>query len=136
MLFTGYQGKMIIMEMLRAVFCFDENLVAQVQVAAASLLDACASEEVHCEIHCVCTEAAGIVAEPLGHVISSRDQDSTLVMHCVEIPMRKLIRCGISLPELICGWRCPDFCLRWIGSFIWMRMCWCGRAFCPYGRRR
>ena len=77
------------MEIVRVVFCFDENLVAQVQVAAASLIDACASDNVHCEIHCVCTEAAGIVAEPLGHVISSRDPGSALVMHCVENPYAK-----------------------------------------------
>lgn len=76
------------MEILRVVFCFDENLVAQVQVAAASLLDACV-EDVHCEIHCVCTEVAGIVAESLGRVISSRDPGSTLVMHCVENPYAK-----------------------------------------------
>lgn len=75
--------------MLRVVFCFDENLVAQVQVAAASLIDACAPEGTHCEIHCVCTVAAGIVAEPLGRVISSRDPGSTLVMHCVENPYAK-----------------------------------------------
>ncbi len=77
------------MEILRVVFCFDENLVAQVQVAAASLLDACVSKDVHCEIHCVCTEAAGTVAEALGCVISSRDPGSTLVMHCVENPYAK-----------------------------------------------
>lgn len=77
------------MEILRVVFCFDENLVAQVQVAAASLLTACVPESVHCEIHCVCTVAAGIVEEPLGRVISSRDPDSTLVMHCVENPYAK-----------------------------------------------
>ncbi|MDE7429654.1 MAG: hypothetical protein K2N00_10405 [Lachnospiraceae bacterium] len=74
------------MEILRVVFCFDENLVTQVQVAAASLIDACAVDDVHCEIHCVCTEAAGIVDKPLGRVISSRDPGSTLVMHCVENP--------------------------------------------------
>lgn len=74
------------METLKAAFCFDENLTAQVQVAAASLLAASAGEDVRWEIHCVCTEAAGVVAEPLEQVIRSRDTASTLVMHCVENP--------------------------------------------------
>lgn len=74
------------MEILRVVFCFDENLVTQVQVAAASLIDACAPDDVHCEIHCVCTGSVGIVEDALSCVISKRDPASTLVMHCVENP--------------------------------------------------
>ncbi len=73
------------METLRVVFCFDENLVAQVQVAAASLLDAC-GPETHCEIHCVCTPEAGCVEEPLGRVVEDRDPASGLAVHCVENP--------------------------------------------------
>lgn len=73
------------METLRVVFCFDENLVTQVQAAAASLLDSRSPGE-HFEIHCVCTKAAENVQEPLEQVIKRRDSDSTLVMHCTENP--------------------------------------------------
>lgn len=76
------------MEMLRAVFCFDENLTAQVQAAAASLLDACA-KDLPCEIHCVCTPAAGKVEEALRAVVDRRDKRSTLTMHCVKNPYEK-----------------------------------------------
>lgn len=73
------------METLRVVFCFDENLVAQVQVAAASLLDARGPDE-HFEMHCVCTKAAGIAQVPLERVIRRRDPGSTLAVHCMENP--------------------------------------------------
>lgn len=74
------------METAKVVFCFDENLVTQVQVAAASLLDAHRGSDVHFEIHCVCTLPAGVVEGPLGRVIGRRDPASSLVMHCVENP--------------------------------------------------
>lgn len=73
------------MEKLRIVFCFDENLVAQVQVAVASLLDSRGPED-HFEIHCVCTRAAESVRQPLEQVIKRRDPASVLVVHCVENP--------------------------------------------------
>ena len=40
-------------ERIKAVFCFDENLTAPVQAAAASLTDSCVRASCHCEIHCV-----------------------------------------------------------------------------------
>lgn len=73
------------METLKVVFCFDENLVAQVQAAAASLLDARGADD-HFEIHCVCTKEAKIVQAPLERVIKGRDPSSALVMHCIENP--------------------------------------------------
>lgn len=73
------------MEILKVVFCFDENLTAQVQVAVASLLDACVGD-VSCEIHCVCTLAAKDAEQALRGVIERRDKRSVLVMHCVENP--------------------------------------------------
>lgn len=85
MLFKQYHGTIKGMETLRVVFCFDENLVAQVQAAAASLLDARGPED-HFEIHCVCTEAAGTVQAPLERVIKTRDPHSSLITHCVENP--------------------------------------------------
>ncbi len=74
------------METLRAVFCFDENLTAQVQTAAASLLAASAAEDAVWEIHCVCTPAADIVEEPLGRLMGKIDGRAALVMHCLENP--------------------------------------------------
>lgn len=71
--------------MLRVVFCFDENLLTQVQAAAASLLDARGADD-HFELHCVCTRAAQAVEMPLEQIIKRRDADSVLVMHCVENP--------------------------------------------------
>lgn len=73
------------METLGVVFCFDENLVTQVQAAAASLLDSRSPGE-HFEIHCVCTKTAENVQEPLEQVIKRRDPASALVMHCMENP--------------------------------------------------
>ncbi len=73
------------MEIFRVVFCFDENLVSQVQAAAASLLDARGPGD-HFELHCVCTKAAGIAQAPLEQVIKRRDPASVLVMHCMENP--------------------------------------------------
>lgn len=73
------------MEMFRIVFCFDENLVSQVQAAAASLLDSRGAGD-HFEIHCVCTKEAGIAEPLLEQIIKKRDPASALVMHCMENP--------------------------------------------------
>ncbi len=74
------------MERIKAVFCFDENLIAPVQAAAASLLDSCVRASLHCELHCVCTKKAGSVEENLRRTIAVRDTESALVMHCIENP--------------------------------------------------
>lgn len=74
------------METIKTVFCFDENLTAPVQAAVASLLDSSAGGSVHCEIHCVCTQAAVCVEESLRRIVAARDRESTLVMHCIENP--------------------------------------------------
>lgn len=74
------------METLKAVFCFDENLTAQVQAAAASLLAAGAYDDVCFEIHCVCTKEAGTVEEPLGRLIKKISENAALKMHLVENP--------------------------------------------------
>lgn len=81
----AYHGTIRGMEKLKVVFCFDENLVTQVQAAAASLLDSRGPGE-HFEIYCVCTKAAENVQGPLGQVIKRRDPDSALVVHCMENP--------------------------------------------------
>ncbi len=98
------------MEKIKAVFCFDENLIAPVQVAAASLVDSSVRASLHCEVHCVCTQEAGGVEKSLRQVIALRDPESVLVMHCVENPYADSYKVrGISagtylrlaLPELL-----------------------------------
>lgn len=74
------------MDNIKIAFCFDENLISQVQVAVSSLLDSVKDKSVHYDIHCVCTKAAGIVGDPLKHIIEKRDRESFLHMHCVENP--------------------------------------------------
>lgn len=95
---------------IKAVFCFDENLIAPVQVAAASLIDCCARDALSCEIHCVCTRKAQSVEENLRRKVTARDGSSTLVMHSVENPYASAYEVrGIStgtylrlaLPELL-----------------------------------
>lgn len=98
------------MERLKAVFCFDENLIAPVQAAAASLVDSCVRDSLSCEIHCVCTKEAGSVETQLLQAVSARDAQSMLVMHCIENPYESSYEVrGIStgtylrlaLPELL-----------------------------------
>lgn len=98
------------MEKIKAVFCFDENLIGPVQVAAASLVDSCVPDSLSCEIHCVCTQEAGRVETRLRQVVEARDKESALVMHCVENPYASAYEVrGIStgtylrlaLPELL-----------------------------------
>lgn len=98
------------MERIKAVFCFDENLIAPVQAAAASLVDSCAGDSLSCEIHCVCTEKAGSVETRLRQTVAARSAESKLVMHSIENPYASSYEVrGISagtylrlaLPELL-----------------------------------
>ena len=73
---------------MKIVFCFDENLVTQVQAAAASLLDSRGPDD-HFEVHCICTEGAEIAGMPLEQIITRRDPASSLVMHCIKNPYEK-----------------------------------------------
>ena len=68
------------MNHIKVAFCFDENLITQVRVTAASLLDAVKDKDVHYDIYCVCTKEACTVKEPLEHIIASRDPESALYM--------------------------------------------------------
>lgn len=72
--------------LIRVAFCFDENLVNQVQATAASLLDARHDLDVHYEIYCICTKAAAIVEEHLRNVVAARDKESVLIMKVIENP--------------------------------------------------
>lgn len=98
------------MERLKAVFCFDENLIAPVQAAASSLVDSCAGDSLSCEIHCVCTKKAERVETSLRRAVAARDEKSTLIMHGIENPYASAYEVrGIStgtylrlaLPELL-----------------------------------
>lgn len=71
---------------IKIAFCFDENLVNQILVAVASLLDSGRKKEVHYDIYCVCTKAAADVEGCLQKIIASRDRDSVLTMKVVENP--------------------------------------------------
>lgn len=59
------------------------------QVAAASLLDAVKDKPIHFDIHCICTTAAHVVEEPLKCIAGSRDNESTVFVHCVENPYER-----------------------------------------------
>lgn len=74
------------MNNIKVAFCFDENLIMQVQVAIASLLDSVREENIHYDIYCICTKEAGKVKEYLEHIIEVRDQESTMYLYCVENP--------------------------------------------------
>lgn len=83
--------------LIRAAFCFDENLVNQIQVTAASLLDAEQNPQVHYEIYCICTKEAMAAEEPLKKIIAGRDEKSSLHMKCVVNPYEGAYRVrGIS----------------------------------------
>ncbi len=74
------------MDNIKAAFCFDENLITQVQVAVASLLDADQNEDTHYDIYCICTREAGCVEDTLRQIIRRRDEASKLYFCCVENP--------------------------------------------------
>lgn len=69
---------------INIAFCFDENIVKQVQVTIASLLDSTVSDGVHYHIYCICTPEAAIVETPLRRIVETRDGDSSLTVRPVE----------------------------------------------------
>lgn len=71
---------------IKIAFCFDENLVNQILVTVASLLDFKQNEEVHYDIYCVCTKAAAAVETRLQKVIATRDEESALIMKVIDNP--------------------------------------------------
>ncbi len=64
--------------LIKIAFCFDENLVEQVKVAIASLLDYGVTEQVHYSIYCVCTEKAAYIETQLARIVEARDRKSLL----------------------------------------------------------
>lgn len=63
---------------INVAFCFDRNLVNQVRVSVASLLDGRTDREVHYRICCVCTREAAAVKEELERIVRKRDAQSEL----------------------------------------------------------
>lgn len=83
--------------LIRVAFCFDENLVKQIQVTVASLLDAKQNPEVHYEIYCICTKEAMAAEAPLKDIVAVRDDKSILHMKCIVNPYEESYQArGIS----------------------------------------
>lgn len=73
---------------IKVAFCFDENLVNQILVTVASLLDFKQKEEVHYDIYCICTRAAAAAEEKLQKIVATRDKKSALVMKVIDNPYK------------------------------------------------
>lgn len=71
---------------INIAFCFDQNLIRQVQVVLASLLDHTRTMQTHYHIYCVCTKEASSVEEKLRRIMESRDRESTLTMMALDNP--------------------------------------------------
>ncbi len=69
-------------------FCFDHNLIRQVQVALASLLDFTGADQTHYHVYCVCTREASEVEEKLRRIIEARDSESLLTVKVSDNPYR------------------------------------------------
>lgn len=65
-------------------FCFDHNLIRQVQVAVASLLDHTVTDRVHYHIYCICTETASQAESRLQQIVARRDRQSVLSVHVAD----------------------------------------------------
>lgn len=63
---------------INVAFCFDENLMRQVRVTVAALLDARTDKTTHYDIYCVCTKEAAEVEGYLRRIVQIRDEESTV----------------------------------------------------------
>lgn len=82
---------------INMAFCFDHNLIRQVQVTAASLLDHARDAQTHYRIYCVCTGEAASAEQALREVVASRDPASELIMKVVDNPYEEAYQVrGIS----------------------------------------
>lgn len=70
--------------LINIAFCFDENLVEQVKVTVASLLDHGVTGQVHYHIYCICTKEAACVEAALGQIVRKRDPQSLLTVKAVD----------------------------------------------------
>ena len=69
---------------INIAFCFDHNLIRQVQVAAASLLDHTGTDQVHYHIYCICTKEASQAGDRLRRLVKARDRESSVIVKVVE----------------------------------------------------
>ena len=74
---------------IKIAYCFDENLINQVRVTIAALLDARKKEGTHYHIYCVCTREAAKIAPVLEQIVHSRDEKSSLRMIAIDNPYEK-----------------------------------------------
>ena len=97
---------------INIAFCFDHNLIRQVQVAVASLLDRTDAAKVHYHIYCVCTREAACVREKLCQIVAVRDKNSALIMKVLDNPYQEAYEVrGISTGtylRLELPWLLPD----------------------------
>jgi UDP-glucose:(galactosyl)LPS alpha-1,2-glucosyltransferase len=63
---------------INVAFCFDENLMRQVRVTVAALLDARTDKTTHYDIYCVCTKEAAEAQTYLDDIVKKRDPESEL----------------------------------------------------------
>lgn len=63
---------------INVAFCFDENLMRQVRVTVAALLDARTDKTTHYDIYCVCTKEAAEAQTYLDDIVKKRDLESEL----------------------------------------------------------
>lgn len=69
---------------IKLAFCFDNNLVKQICVTVASLLDASKNNNCHYDIYCVCANGAEKVENKLKKIVKKRDKFSNLFIYPVE----------------------------------------------------
>ncbi|MDD6628234.1 MAG: glycosyltransferase family 8 protein [Lachnospiraceae bacterium] len=76
------------MDKIKVAFCFDENLITQVQVAIASLLDFAQDENVHYDIYCIYMSDDDSMRERLERIVAKRDKESSVQLICVDNPYK------------------------------------------------
>ena len=69
---------------IKLAFCFDNNLVKQICVTVASLLDASKNSNCHYDIYCVCANGAEKVENKLKKIVKKRDKFSNVFISPVE----------------------------------------------------
>ena len=112
---------------INVAFCFDENLVKQVRVSVASLLDAGKDPDVHYHIYCVCTKEAASVRGELEKIVAARDGQSQIRLVDIENPYKRM-KYGAFRQVRTCVWNCRISCRIRTGFCIWTLIRWSGEA--------
>lgn len=69
---------------IKIAFCFDNNLMKQICVTVASLLDASKNSCSHYDIYCICSNGAEKVENKLKKIVKKRDKFSNIFIYPVE----------------------------------------------------